>query len=84
VVLAATNGECWVQATNTSTGAVLFSGTLFAGQSHTLAITGPLTVIAGAPDAFAATVDGAAVALPPGFQAPFTLTFQSSAGGATT
>ena len=77
LVLAATSGACWVDATNTATGSVLFTGTLFAGQSHTIAATGPVTVIAGAPAAFSATVDGAAVTLPPGSQAPFTLTFQT-------
>ena len=34
-------------------------------------------MIAGAPGAFTATVNGAPVALPPGNQAPFTLDFQS-------
>ena len=58
--LAATTGECWVEATDTATGAVLFTGTLFSGQSHTIAATGPVTVIAGAPAAFAATVNGRA------------------------
>jgi len=76
--LAATTGECWVDATDTATGAVLFTGTLFAGQSHALSATGPVTVIAGAPAAFAATVDGSAVTLPIGFQAPFTLSFQTA------
>jgi hypothetical protein len=78
LALAATTGECWVDATNTATGAVLFTGTLFAGQSHAIAATGPVTVIAGAPAAFSATVDGAAVTLPPGFQAPFTLNFEAA------
>ena len=45
---------------------MLFTATLLSGQSHTVAATGPVTVVAGAPGAFAATVDGAAVALPPG------------------
>jgi cytoskeletal protein RodZ len=72
--LAATAGECWVQAT-TPGGAVLFSSVLPAGQSHTVAATGPVTVVAGAPGSFAATVNGAAVSLPPGAQAPFTLSF---------
>jgi hypothetical protein len=72
--LAATGGECWVQAT-TPGGNELFSGVLSAGQSHTVAVTGPVTVVAGAPSSFAATVDGAAVSLPPGAQAPFTLSF---------
>ncbi|HEY5384175.1 MAG TPA: DUF4115 domain-containing protein [Acidimicrobiales bacterium] len=83
--IAATTGECWVDVTNTATGAVLFTTTLQSGQSHTIAASGPVTVIAGAPGAFAATVDGAAVTLPPGNQAPFTLNFltASSAGGTT-
>ena len=64
-----------MEVTNTATGAVLFTTTLQSGQSHTIAATGPVRVIAGAPGAFAATVDGAAVTLPPGNQAPFTLNF---------
>ncbi len=55
--IAATTGECWVEATNTATGSVLFTTTLFSGQSHTIPATGPVTVIAGAPGAFAATVE---------------------------
>jgi hypothetical protein len=74
LALAANGGECWVEATSAS-GSVLFTATLFSGQSHTIAATGPVTVIAGAPGAFVATIDGAAVALPPGNQAPFTLHF---------
>ena len=77
LTLGANNGECWVSATDTSTGKVMFSGTLFTGQSETVAATGPVTVIAGAPGAFTATVNGAAVVLPPGAQAPFTLTLLS-------
>jgi hypothetical protein len=85
--LAASSGECWVEATNPSTNAVLFSGTLLSGQSHIVAATGPVTVIAGAPGAFVATVNGVPVTLPTGSQAPFTLTFltaQPAAGGAST
>ena len=83
--LAASSGECWVEAENPATRTVLFTGTLLAGQSHIVAASGPVVVIAGAPAAFAATVNGAPVTLPPGYQAPFTLTFQTPlAGGATT
>jgi Tfp pilus assembly protein PilV len=74
LTVSATGGECWVQAT-TPDGTVLFSNVLYAGQSHTIAATGPLTVVAGAPSSFAATVDGAPVTLPSGAQAPFTLDF---------
>jgi hypothetical protein len=80
LALSATTGECWVQATNTG-GAVLFSGVLLAGQSHTVSATGPVTVIAGAPNVFTATVDGSLVSLPAGFQAPFTLKFVSPGTG---
>ena len=76
--LSATGAECWVDATDTATGSVLFTGTLFSGQSHTITATGPVTVIAGAPAAFSATVDGTAVTLPPGYQAPFTLRFATA------
>jgi hypothetical protein len=76
--LAATNGECWVDATDTATGAVLFTGTLFSGQSHAITASGPVTVVAGAPAAFSATVDGVAVSLPSGYQAPFTLNFATA------
>ena len=37
-----------------------------------------MTVIAGAPAAFAATVNGSGVTLPLGYQAPFTLRFESA------
>ena len=47
-----------------------------------------MTVIAGAPNVFTATVDGSPVSLPAGSQAPFTLQFLSpgtgSGGGAGT
>jgi hypothetical protein len=82
--IAATTGECWVDVTNPATGAVLFPTTLQSGQSHTIAATGSVTVIAGAPGAFAATVDGATVTLPPGNQAPFTLTFQTASSSTDT
>jgi RodZ C-terminal domain len=75
--LSAVNGECWLEATNTANGSVLFSGTLLSGQSHSVSATGGVTVVAGAPQSFSATVNGAPVALPSGYQAPFTLTFQN-------
>jgi hypothetical protein len=75
--IAATTAECWVEVTNTATGAVLFTTTLLSGQSHAIAATGPVTVIAGAPAVFSATVNGSTVTLPPGNQAPFALHFQT-------
>jgi hypothetical protein len=84
LIIAATTGECWVDVTNTATGAVLFTTTLQPTQSHTIAATGPVTVIAGAPAAFTAVVNGATVALPPGNQAPFTLDFESATSASST
>jgi cytoskeletal protein RodZ len=78
LTIAATTGQCWVDVTNTTTGAVLFTTTLQSGQSHDIAATGPVTVIAGAPAVFSATVNGAPVTLPPGNQAPFTLKFAAT------
>ncbi len=74
--LAATTGACWVDATETSNGSVLFTGTLAPGQSHVVTATGAVTVVAGAPTVFSATVDGSPVVLPAGVQAPVTLSFQ--------
>ncbi len=81
--IAATTGECWVEVTNPATGSVLFTTTLLAGQSHTVAATGPVTVIAGAPGAFTATINGAPVTLPLGNQAPFTLHFLTASSTPT-
>jgi hypothetical protein len=81
--LSASSGECWVEAEDPATRTVLFTGTLFAGQSHIVSATGPVVVIAGAPAAFAATINGQPVTLPSGFQAPFTFTFETPSGVGT-
>lgn len=83
LALSASTGECWISATDATTGTTLFSGVLASGQSHTVSATGPVTVIAGAPAAFAATVNGVSVALPFGYQAPFTLKFLTPGAGGT-
>jgi hypothetical protein len=78
LAFSAASGECWVKATDAS-GSVLFMGLLGAGQSQTVPATGAVTVVAGAPSVFAATVNGAPVTLPSGALAPFTLKFVSAA-----
>jgi hypothetical protein len=77
LALSANSGECWVRATDAS-GTVLFTGIIAAGQSQTVPATGSVTVVAGAPSVFAATVNGAPVTLPSGPVAPFTLKFVSA------
>ncbi len=84
LALSAKTGECWISATDTGSGNVLFTGVLTSGQSHTVTASGPVTVVAGAPAAFAATINGVPVELPFGFQAPFTLTFMTPGGTGTT
>jgi hypothetical protein len=83
VLSATTAGPCWVQVTGAasggSAGPVVFSATLSPGESHAISASGGVVVVAGAPNAFAATVDGVPVTLPAGVQAPVTLTFQTSA-----
>jgi hypothetical protein len=85
LALSAKTGECWISATDSNSGSVLFTGVLTSGQSHTVSATGPVTVVAGAPAAFAATINGVAVQLPFGFQAPFTFKFETPGNtGSTT
>jgi hypothetical protein len=72
---AATSGACWVDVTSSATGATLFTKTLQPGQQAALAVSGPATVVVGAPTVLGVLVNGSAVALPSGFQTPFTMKF---------
>jgi Domain of unknown function (DUF4115) len=72
---AATSGPCWVDATNSTSGATVFAGTLEPGKNQAVNVTGPLTVIIGAPSVLAVSVNGSPVALPSGFETPFTMLF---------
>jgi hypothetical protein len=78
VVFSAT-GLCWLSATDTATGAVLYTGELSSGEAKTVQAQGPITVEVGAPQVFGATVNGQAVTMPFGFQAPFTMHFVTPA-----
>jgi hypothetical protein len=75
LALSATSGACWVDATDSASGSTLFAGTLQPGDSQTVAASGPVTLVVGAPTVLAASVDGTPVALPPGFHTPFTMRF---------
>jgi hypothetical protein len=76
--LTATSGACWVDATNSTTGSPYFVGTLEPGQQQTVAASGPVTVVLGAPGALAASVNGTTVQLPTGFSTPFTMSFAAN------
>jgi len=81
VTLSAT-GQCWVDATNRTTGSTVFTGTLSAGSSQVLSTTGPMTVELGAATA-TMTLNGLPVVLPSPLQSPFTATFQPTATSTT-
>jgi hypothetical protein len=70
------SGSCWVLATDTASGQVLWTGTLAGGQSRSLAASGDMAVRLGAASDVLVSMDGTPVRLPSGFQSPFTMTFQ--------
>ncbi len=75
LILSATSGACWVDVTSSATHAPLFTQTLQPGQHESLAVSGPATVVIGAPTVLSVSVNGSAVALPSGFMTPFTMNF---------
>ena len=75
VVLRAT-GSCWVLATETTTGRVLWTGTMSGGQTQSLVATGDMALRLGAASDVSVSMDGTQVQLPAAFQSPFTITFQ--------
>jgi hypothetical protein len=82
--LTAGTSPCWVSVLSSATGKSLFTGTLPAGQSQQVPAQGTTTVTIGAPSALAVTLDGEPVTMPPGFQAPFTMTMQPAVTPGTT
>jgi hypothetical protein len=77
VALRAT-GPCWVEATETSTGNVVWTGTLASGQTRSIPASGNLFVRLGAADDVTVSLNGEQVTLPSGFQSPFDMSFQST------
>jgi len=70
------SGPCWVSATDGASGTVLWTGTMTAGQSHSLSADGAVAVRLGAASDVTLSMDGRPVQFPAGFQSPFTATFQ--------
>jgi hypothetical protein len=67
-----------VEATETSTGKVAWTGTLATGQTQSIAATGNLLIRLGAANDVSITLNGEPVLLPTGFGSPFNMTFQSA------
>jgi hypothetical protein len=72
------SAQCWVMATDPSTGHVVWTGTIAGGQSRALSVSGDLTVELGAPSDAGVTMNGLHVELPTGFRSPFSLGFQAA------
>ncbi|HEY1826789.1 MAG TPA: DUF4115 domain-containing protein [Acidimicrobiales bacterium] len=75
LAMSATTAECWVDATEAGSGTVLYTGVLAPGQTETVQATGGVSVVVGAPNSFAANINGTSVSFPFGYQAPFTMQF---------
>jgi hypothetical protein len=71
-------GPCWVEATATSTGDVVWTGTLATGQTRSIPATGSLLLRLGAANDVSVTLNGEHVLFPAGFQSPFDMTFAST------
>jgi RodZ C-terminal domain len=73
------SGACWVYATETSTGSVLYTGVLESGQVQNLDATGQVTIKLGHANSLAVTLNGLPVDYPSQYQAVFTMQFVPSA-----
>ncbi len=71
-------GPCWVEATETSTGNVVWTGTLSSGQNRSIPATGSLVLRLGAANDVSVTLNGQPVLLPVGFHSPFDMSFGST------
>jgi Domain of unknown function (DUF4115) len=71
-------GACWVYASLESTGAVLWTGVLEAGQVQTMSASGQLVVKLGHANSLTATMNGLEVDYPAQFSAVFTMQFVPS------
>jgi type II secretory pathway pseudopilin PulG len=69
------SGACWVYATLESTGAVVWTGVLEAGQTQTLSASGQLDVKFGHANSVTVTMNGIPVAYPSPYDAVFMMQF---------
>ncbi|MHB1517675.1 MAG: RodZ domain-containing protein [Acidimicrobiales bacterium] len=81
-VTVAATGPCWVYATSLSSGSVLWTGTLQAGNTQVIQVTGDARVELGSPAA-SMKVGKADVVLPSPLHTPFFATFTTSSAGST-
>jgi len=72
----AASGPCWILATESTTGQVLWTGTMQAGESRSIPGSGSVFVRLGAAFSVVLTLNGVPVSLPVGHGSPFNVTFQ--------
>jgi hypothetical protein len=77
-VVVGASAQCWVMATQGAAGKVVWTGTVPAGGSQALPVSGTVVVELGAPSDASVTLDGKPVQLPAGFRSPFSLTFAAA------
>jgi hypothetical protein len=70
------SGPCWILASEPSTGAVLWTGTLQAGDTKQIPAAGTLLVRLGAAFNVTVTLNGEPVVLPSDHGSPYNLNFQ--------
>jgi hypothetical protein len=76
LTVAASNSACWILAEATSSGNVLWTGTLDAGQSQQISATGDVSLRVGAAFDVNVSVNRVPVVLPSGHGSPYDLNFQ--------
>jgi hypothetical protein len=69
-------GLCWVDATEASSGTVVWTGTLQTGQTRAIPASGSLIVRLGAANDVNVTLNGEKVDFPTGFVSPFNMSFE--------
>jgi Domain of unknown function (DUF4115) len=82
LTLAATTGACWIDVTQG--GSTLFVGTIAQGAQQVLPATGTAQISVGALGALSANLDGGALVIPNGAQAPYTITLSPAPPPTTT
>jgi hypothetical protein len=74
-VTLSSTGACWIYASLESTGAVVWTGVLNAGQTQNLSATGQLEVKFGHANSVTVALNGTPVDYPPQYQAVFAMQF---------
>ncbi len=72
--------RCWIEVSETTGGQVLWEGIAEPGQTVSTQATGSLRIVLGAASGAQVSVAKQALAFPPGYQWPFTVTLLSAGG----